>query len=33
MNEEKQDFNNFEAETLDELKEFITEPIGEAEAV
>ena len=31
MNEEKQDFNNFEAETLDELKEFITEPTGEAD--
>ena len=31
MNEEKQDFNNFEAETLDELKQFITEPTGEAD--
>ena len=31
MNQEKQDFNNFEAETLDELKEFITEPTGEAD--
>ena len=31
MNEEKQDFNNFEAETLEELKEFQTEPTGEAD--
>ena len=31
MNQEKQDFNNFEAETLEELKEFQTEPTGEAD--
>ena len=29
MNEEKQDFNNFEAETLEELKEYQTEATGE----